>query len=61
MTGLRNGHTSPGGGEPYHISYGDLFPELAAVAVRFGTWHAQDTASAHKGVLPGAPKYSIGA
>ena len=33
----------------YHISYGDLFPEFAVVAVRFRTWHAQDTASTYKG------------
>ena len=61
MTGLKNGRTSPGrGGEPYHI-YGDLSPEFAVVAVRFRTWHAQDTASAHKDGWAGAPGCSTGA
>ena len=33
-----NGHASPGGGgEPYHISYGELSPEFAVVAVGFRT------------------------
>ena len=41
-------HLSGGGGEPYHISYGDSFPDFYVVAVRFRTWYAQDTASAHK-------------
>ena len=51
MAGLRNDHTSPArGGEPYHISYGDLFPGFALVAVRFRALHAQDIASAHNDV-----------
>ena len=46
--GLRNGHTAPrGGGEPYHISYGDLSPGLPVVAVQLRAWHAHDAASAH--------------
>ena len=49
MAGLRKGHTSPAReGEMYHISYGDLFPGFALVAVRFRALHAEDTASAHK-------------
>ena len=46
--GLRNGHTAPrGGGEPYRISYGDLSPGLAVVAVQLRAWPAHDAASAH--------------
>ena len=48
MAGLRKGITSPAkGGEPCHISYGDLFPGFALVAVRFRAFHAQDTTSAY--------------
>ena len=62
MAGLRKSHTSPGGGgEPYHILYGDLSPKFAVVAVRFRIWHAQDTASAHKDGKAGAPGYSADA
>ena len=41
-------HLPGGGSEPYHISFEDLSPEFVLVAVRFRTWHAQDTISAHK-------------
>ena len=48
MTGLRKGHISPArGGEPCHISYGDLFPGFVLVTVQFRALHAQDTASGH--------------
>ena len=48
MAGFKKGHTSQAkGGEPYPISYEDLFPGFALVAVRFRALHAQDTASAY--------------
>ena len=48
MAGLKKGHTSPAReGEPYHISYGDLFAGFLLVVVRFRALHTQDTASAH--------------
>ena len=37
-----------GEGKPYHISYGDLSPESAVVAIWFRTWNAQDNTLAHK-------------
>ena len=40
-------HVSTGGGEPYHISYGDMSPGLAVVAVQLRAWHAHDAAPAH--------------
>ena len=33
-------HLPRGGGEPYHISYRDLSPGFAVIAVRFRRWDA---------------------
>ena len=41
-------HLPGGRGEPYHISEGDVSPEIAVIAVWFRAWHPQDTTSAHK-------------
>ena len=41
-------HLPEGEGKPYHISYRNLSPDFAMVAVRFRTWYAQGTALTHK-------------